>query len=158
MRSAAYDLAQFEPPSKEIPVRPALRAVDNPKRKRSYRVHRLRLAVCSAALFALMALTVYNNMLLTETRAKVVSRSEELTRLNSEYSYLNCELENMVSLKNAADYAENELGLIKVSASQIEYVNLHGDNRIVEGDEGARVNIFLVVSDAIKGLFAGQGG
>jgi len=123
MRSTAYDLSQFAP-QREAPAKPSVKVIDNPRRKKSYRAYRLRLTFCSVALFALMALTVYNNMLLTETRAKVVSGTEELTQLVSEYSYLNCELENMVSLKNASDYAENELGLIKVAANQIEYVNL----------------------------------
>jgi len=153
MRSAAYDLAQFAPVERETPVRTTVKVVDNPKRKRSLRTFRFRIALCSVTLFVLMALNVYNNMLLTETRAKVVSRNEELTRLNSEFSYLNCELENMVSLKNAADYAENELGLIKVSPNQIEYVNLRGDNQIIEGDSGAAGNIFVALKDAFAGLF-----
>ena len=132
MSVTAYDLSRFSGQNDSEPG--PIRTADYQKRDRRKKVYRGRIAVCLICLFAVMSLTVYNNMLLTEARAMAVSRMDELTRLESEYSYLNWQLENMISLRNAADYAENELGLIKVSASQIEYINLHSDNQIVEGE------------------------
>lgn len=135
MSMTAYNLSRFaaQEEREPAPIRASLR-VENGKKVNNYRG---RVTVCLVLLFSVMSLTVYSNMLLTETRAMSVSRAEELTRLESEYSYLNWQLENMISLRNAADFAENELGLIKISASQIEYLNLRNDNRIVEGEAAA---------------------
>ena len=142
MRSAAYDLSQFAPlPERRIAQ---VRIIDNPSQKKVIRTYRARLLTLSVILFILMSLTVYNNMLIDLTRSDIGKRNQELSRLENEYSYLNCELENMISLKNATNYAENELGLVKVSPSQIEYLNLHDENTIVESDSFRESgNIFI---------------
>ena len=139
MSMTAYDLSRFAAQYESEPhVR--IRTAEKPARAAVRGIYRGRIIVCMTALFITMSLTVYNSMLLTEARAMSVSRTDELRRLESEYSYLNWQLEDMVSLKNAADYAENELGLVKISASQIEYINLYSSNEIIEdktvGDAG----------------------
>ena len=141
MRSVAYDLSQFAPVP-EIKT-PEVRIIDNPSQKRVIRTFRARLISLSAILFILMSLTVYNNMLVDLTRSDIVKKNQELARLENEYSYLNCALENMISLKNATNYAENELGLVKISPSQIEYLNLHDENIIVEAQSiNSSKNVF----------------
>ena len=132
MRSAAYNLSQF---AMEPEVRtPEVRIIDNPSQKRVIKTYRARLVSISVILFILMSLTVYNNMLVDLTKADIVKRNQEFARLENEYSYLTCEMENMISLKNATNYAENELGLVKISPSQIEYINLNNHNQIVESE------------------------
>ncbi len=152
MRSAAYDLSQFAPVV-EQQDRPKVRVVDNPKRKKGVRAYRVRLTFLCTFLLVLMTMTVYNNMLLTETQAKVNAQQEELTRLESEYTYLNWQMDSRVSLKNAEEYAETELGLVKMSMSQVEYLNLNSDNQIIEGDLSGENGFFAKVWDAIGGLF-----
>lgn len=43
---------------------------------------------------------------------------------------LNLQLEGTVSLKNAEDYATNQLGMSKLESGQIEYVTLTQGNKI----------------------------
>jgi len=132
MRAVAYDLSQFAP---EPEVRtPQVRIIDNPSQKRVIKTYRARLITISIILFVLMSFTVYNNMLVDLTKADIVKRNQEYARLENEYSYLSCELENMISFKNVTNYAENDLGLVKISPSQIEYLNLHNENIIVESE------------------------
>ena len=152
MKSAAYDMTQFEP-SREERVR-EVRVIDNPSQKKVIRTYRARLAVISTTLLILMSLTVYNNMLLDLTKADIVKRTQEFNRLENEYSYLNCELENLISLKNASNYAENELGLVKISPSQVEYISLLNTNQIIEDEsDEANENIFTRVYETCIRFF-----
>lgn len=120
MRTAAYDLSRFAPVP-EVNT-PKVRIIDNPSQKRRIKTYRPHLITVSVVLFLLMSLTVYTNMQLDLTKAEIVKKNQEFARLENEYSYLNCEMENLISLKNATNYAENELGLVKISPSQIEYL------------------------------------
>lgn len=151
MRAVAYDLSRFSQET-ESQEKPKVRVVDNPRQKKGVRIYRLRVTFFCTFLLVLMALTVYNSMLLTETKANVNTGMDELTRLESEYTYLNWQLESRISLKNAEEYAETELGLVKMSAQQIEYINLSSDNQIVGGEADAD-GLFENIWKSIKGLF-----
>lgn len=152
MRAVAYDLSQFASSPEE--KAPQVRIIDNPSQKRVIKTYRARLISISTVLFILMSLTVYNNMLVDLTRADIVKKNQEFARLENEYSYLNCELENLISLKNATNYAENELGLIKISPNQIEYLSLHNNNVIVETEpiKGSS-NVFIRIYETCLSLF-----
>ena len=152
MRAVAYDLSQFAP-TPEVRI-PEVRIIDNPSQKRVIRTYRARLITISVILLILMSFSVYNSMLLDLTKADTVKRNQELARLENEYSYLTCEMENIISLKNATNYAENDLGLVKVSPSQIEYLNLHSENIIVEADSlSESTNVFSHIYNTILSIF-----
>jgi len=74
---------------------------------------------------------VYSSMMLTKTKALIERKSNELVEIQSENAYLDYQIENVVSTRAVEEYAENELGLIKFSSAQIEYVNLENSNMIV---------------------------
>jgi cell division protein FtsL len=63
--------------------------------------------------------TVYN---------KVSSLNSELNLAEAENVRLQSELESKMSAKNVEDYAENVLGMIKISSSQIEYIKIQTDD------------------------------
>ena len=152
MRSAAYDMTQFMNQRDVQPNRVVI--LDNLSQKKEIKAYRVRLIVISAFLLVLMYLTVYNNMLLDVTQAKIIERNSEINRLENEYSYLSCALENLISLRNAADYAENEIGLVKVSPSQIEYINLQNTNWIVDGESAVNsMNIFMRIWNNLTEFF-----
>ena len=147
--NAAYDLSQFavtEP-------RERVRVVKTGKQVQAAedRKFMLQFIALTVVMIALAVYTVYSNMLLTKTKALITRSSAELVELQSENVYLDYQIESMVSLKNAEEYAANELGLIKLDTAQIEYVNLEGQNRIVmqqaDGVRGAVASFFGTVMD-----------
>lgn len=130
--SAAYDLSAFE--SVEQP-RVRVRVVENvDSKKRQMRAFKNKCIASVLAVFVLMCATVYSRMTLTETTARINSCTQTLKSLESENAYLSYQLESTVSLKNAEEYAINELGLVKLGSGQIEYVNLQQDDVIVKND------------------------
>ncbi len=137
MRSAAYDLSQFAP-DREPKRQPRVEVVRQPRevafRKKLLRL-RMRCAFLVALTFLLMFVTVNSRTELNETTADIQRKSGELVDLQSEYIYLNYQLESLVSLRTAEEYAKNELGLIKLDQSQIEYVNLQDSNSIETSDK-----------------------
>lgn len=147
--NAAYDLSQFA----ATQPRERVRVVKTGKELQAAADRRflLQFAALTVAVIVLAVYTVYSNMLLTKTKALITKSTAELTELQSENVYLDYQIESMVSLSNAEEYAANELGLIKLDTAQIEYVNLEGSNRIVtqqaEGLRGAVTSFFGTVMD-----------
>ncbi len=126
--STAYDLSAFAPaPQTQKPVRLARPAKSNREKRRFLS----KMAGYLFAIVLLMTATVMSRMQLTEIKADINSSNSELTELQSENAYLNYKLESLVSLKNAENYAINELGLVKMDSSRIEYVNLQDENQII---------------------------
>lgn len=135
--NSAYDLSQFAP--EREPRAPRVRVVKSDStRKYQKKLNRLRLrCVLLVVLVAFLAIvTVHSRTKLDETTTAIETETEHLTSLQSEYAYLNYQLESLVSLKNAEDYAKNELGLIKITGSQIEYINLQHEN-VIEANENS---------------------
>ncbi|MEA4911147.1 MAG: hypothetical protein VB092_00845 [Oscillospiraceae bacterium] len=142
--SAAYDLTAFE--TAEQP-RVRVRVVGNVgSNKRQMRAFRNKCIASVLAVFLLMCATVYSRMMLTETTARINSSTQTLKTLQSENAYLSYQLESTVSLKNAEEYAINELGLVKLGSGQIEYVNLQQEDVIVKNDTTADL------SQSMRGL------
>ncbi|MDO4567248.1 MAG: hypothetical protein Q4B42_07945 [Oscillospiraceae bacterium] len=114
-----------------------LRVVETSRAVKENRRFRAKFTFLSIALVVLMAGTVYSNLVLSETKADINRANSELTELESRNAYLSYELESMVSLKNAEEYAVNTLGLVKLDSSRIEYVNLQDEN-VIEGGQDSR--------------------
>ena len=127
--NATYNLNRFS----DAPSTPKVRVVrrDPNERTAEDRQFLVRLIFLSIALAVLCVYTVMSNMELTRIKAQITARSEELTELQSENIYMDYQIESLVSLQNAEAYARDELGLVKMGAAQIEYVNLEQENMIV---------------------------
>jgi hypothetical protein len=126
-RATAYDLTQFAPDDNR---RRNVRVVKTNKKGMAKRQFQTRFIASVFLLFILMTATVFSQMKLTECKRETIEANRELTEISSENAYLSYELESRVSLRNAEEYAERELGLVRVDSSQIEYVHLHGENLI----------------------------
>ena len=127
--SVAYDLSRF---SDETPTQQKVRVASTKKNIRTEedRKFLVRLVVLSVAVITLAVYTVYSNMLLTNVKSQITNRSSELVEIQSENIYLDYQIESLVSLRTAEEYAQS-LGLIKMDSAQIEYVNLEKENKIV---------------------------
>ncbi len=150
--STAYDLSAFAPaPQTEKPVR----VVKPRKSNKENRRFMTKLTVYLVAIVLLMAATVMSRMQLTETKSDINSYTSDLTELQSENAYLNYKLESLVSLKNAENYAVNELGLVKMDSSRIEYVNLQNENEIVTDGGESLSEKFDVFLNSVITFFGG---
>ena len=131
--SVAYDLNRF---AETTPARQPVRVVETSNSSRTAEDRRfvIQLLTLSIAVISLAVYTVYSNLLLTKVKSQITNKSAELVEIQSENIYVDYQIESFISYKSAADYAQNELGLIKLDSAQIEYVNLENDNVIVTED------------------------
>jgi cell division protein FtsL len=103
-----------------------LREVRTPRRQSISPKHVAVFLVVSA----LALLIVYNYMTLTQLTETASQKATELNDLNSEYTYLKSQQENMLSLSYVEEYAEDNLNMIKMDASQVEYIELSNPDQI----------------------------
>ncbi len=131
--SVAYDLNRF---AETAPARQPVKVAETHNKARSAEDRKfvVQLVVLSIAVISLAVYTVYSNLLLTKVKSQITNRSAELVEIQSENIYLDYQIESFISYKSAEEYAQNELGLIKLDSAQIEYVNLENDNVIVTED------------------------
>lgn len=94
-------------------------------------VKRVKFVFCIILFITVLVALLYSDAALTEQCGELEKRNSTLIELNSEYTYLNFEIESRTSLKNVEEYAVRELGLIKTDRSRIEYVQLKNENEIV---------------------------
>ena len=45
------------------------------------------------------------------------------------------QIDSVISLKNVEDYAQTQLGMVKMESHQIEYIDLSGEDRVVLSGE-----------------------
>ena len=147
--SVAYDISRFEGEPREQRIR----VVKTGKELRAAadRKFVIELVALTVVVAILSMYTVYSNMLLTKTKALIEKKNSELVEIQSENVYLDYQIESMVSMKTAEEYAENVLGLVRLAPAQIEYVNLENSNKIVAEDtEEPQVNVSAFLSTVIR--------
>lgn len=148
----AYDYSQFAPQPER---QPRVQVKKAPKIHAKLQKALRRSVISCILLVVLMALTVYSYSTLNETKNNVYRSSAELTEMKSEYAYLSFELESNVSLRNAEDYAVNELGLVKLDTYQIQYVSLQDENTIEPAQNTSGIGAFFsYLSNKVVDLFS----
>ena len=108
--------------------------------KKTARIRRLvtPLRAVSVILIALMGVAlIYSNMQITELTSQIGEREATLSELKSTGVSLNAKREEMYSADYIADYAQNKLGMVKVDASQMEYIELSNPEKIEGSGTGA---------------------
>ncbi|HIU69347.1 MAG TPA: hypothetical protein IAD23_05245 [Candidatus Scubalenecus merdavium] len=134
--SAAYDLSFFEaqrprPAEQEERRKRSIRVVEpkpltgaqlraEQKACTSFNIRVMCVvAVCFAFLAASVAMFAYTNQLTHE----VSSIEDDISYAQAENTQLTSTLDSMVSLSEIDDYAVNVLGMTKVQASQVRYID-----------------------------------
>lgn len=122
--SNAYDLSLFEEREKRSDEK-QLRVVRNTHYTGLlFGLSPMAVVFVAAVVVAITSLFIYNNVMLTEIGAQINTVSNSLAELENENVILQASLESKMSVKNIENKAENELGLIKMDRSQVQYVNL----------------------------------
>ena len=132
--SEAYDLSMYET-EETAPARRPHPAADKKtehrlKVKAAQRTLSRRLVVCGVLLVLFLAMLLFHNVAVVELGDSIQSAAEELSVLESEYSYLCGKLPGQNS-SEVEDYAAAN-GLCKVQPYQVSYISLS------EGDQAVR--------------------
>lgn len=84
----------------------------------------------SALAVVLLGTVIYSLNRRNTMYSKVSALNNELNLAEAENVRLQSELESKMSAKNIEDYAENVLGMKKIDASQIKYIEIQTDDVI----------------------------
>ena len=154
--NSAYDLSLFEThssaaPKEEPKKQPRLREIKNPNARTKRRAKPAKLVACGILLFAMMAVHVGNNAVMTETRAQVKEEEALLVEAQNKENLLDVELDKMLNMENVDAFAKDKLGLCKPERYQIEYLtDRNAGNRItVQAEEKT---FWDRIADAFAGL------
>lgn len=136
----AYDLDNFaakteEQHDEELKAR-SLRVVKN--RRKPKTVAPVKFILDAAVVICVALVMIYSQVVLTELTAEVNSYETKISALDTERLRLEGELEASTSIKTLEESAEKTLGLAKIDSSQIEYVNLTGDDEITVARTGGK--------------------
>ena len=140
MVEVAYNLENFaaktaEQHDKELKTR-SLRIIKN--RRKTKVIAPVKVILASAMAIVISIVMIYSQVVLTELTSEVSFYENQLTELNTEYVRLQGELEATTSIKTLEEAAETKLGLAKIDSSQVEYVNLTGDDAISVARTGGK--------------------
>ena len=135
-----YDLNNFAAKTavehdKELRTR-SLRLIKNRRQEKA--VAPVKIILGAAVVIAVCIAMIYSQVVLTELTNEVGFYEKQIAELDTEYVRLQGELEASTSIKTLEEAAENELGLAKIDSSQVEYVNLTGDDSISVARTGGK--------------------
>ncbi len=108
--------------------------------------------VSIAAMFALVIGVIATNAAITTYTTKIANEETQITRLESEKSYLEFTLESRMTLSEIEDYAVNTLGMVKMDSAQKKYVELESENAIVVSESAVKERIDEVVQPILSYL------
>ncbi|MBQ8143605.1 MAG: hypothetical protein IJ042_02270 [Butyricicoccus sp.] len=156
--SVAYQRAEMPDLSRFDTRRSQLRAVENvpvKKKQTAQKKNRLVTPLRAAAVILMAALClamVYSHMQLTELTSEIGAREATLAELQSTTVSLTTKREETYSTAYIEDYAQNVLGMVKVDASQMEYIELSNPEKIEVTGTGASVS--GAVGSLVRGFTA----
>ena len=135
MQSTAYDLDMYRP------EQPKLREVKSSKKestsRRSVRKAKGDLLCMGAILLVLVGGMLFSRVQLNEACADLNTAKTTLSQVTAENDSLGRELDTKLSEANVEAYVTQNLGMIKLDTSQVQYVSLEKGNKIeVKEDEG----------------------
>ncbi|MBQ6850278.1 MAG: hypothetical protein IJN77_04495 [Oscillospiraceae bacterium] len=130
--NVAYDLSFYEMEQERQIARKAKKENVLIKAQTKFSLGRKIANIISvAALLTLIIAVVATNAAITTASTEIADVQEEIVLLQSEKSYLDFTLESRMTLDQIENYAENQLGMVKMDASQKKYVELENENKIV---------------------------
>lgn len=139
--ASVYDFSYFEPQVREEPEvrREAKPAHTQQKRATEYSAISptfKKIMVCFVAGLVMIACLVAMRSKCDTLNSQIEEANKVLNISKSENVRLNAELNSMISVEKIEDYAENVLGMTKIEAYQVTYIDLsEGDEVVVSGDK-----------------------
>lgn len=94
-------------------------------------VRSIKVFACVFCIFSVICFAMYLNVTLDETASQINSVESDIEIAKSENIRLNSALEGMVSIDKVEDYAENNLGMVKLENYKITYFESDEGNHVV---------------------------
>lgn len=139
--SAAYQQTENNSLKKNEPKR-NLHEV-HPTRRQKRRQIRLSVAGCLSIIAIVAVYILVCQMRLTQLTAEVYAQTEKLDELTAESVSLASKKTHNLDMKEIEDRAMNDLGMVKMDASQIEYIEItNPDNIVVSSDSVSLETLF----------------
>ena len=119
------------------------------KRQQKLKVARRKLAVYMALIFVVMFAILFRYVKIYDLHSEVAAQSAKLETVRMENEQTELTIENMTDKAKIQEYAETQLGLQKMTDSQVMYLQPQKENYMenVAGNNSG--------SGGIKGFFAG---
>lgn len=138
----AYDLSRFDVEEQEAQSRERQQKQEQAKqeirmnsRSVSRSGSRLKVVACVSAVFAALCIVNFQMTTADDWARKVTDQKALLTAAQEENSLLQSRLETKVNTGYVEEYATKQLGMAKVSNSQIQYLSVNTESLIeVEPD------------------------
>ena len=131
MQDFAYDLSTFENREEKQHRNLSVLASEN-KTKRKKDLSGLKMIALSAVVLALSWGVLYSRAQVTELSASIERSQNELSEVKSEYDYLSLTLESKMNLQSVEETARNQLGLMEMDPSQVTYITLEKEDKVVK--------------------------
>ena len=114
--------------------KPKMELVNKPKKtlnqvKREMHASALQSAI-SIFLLSMLSALLYGRIKVDELDRQISAAETKITTAQSENVRLNMQLDSMISLKNVEEYAQTNLGMVKMESYQIEYIDLSGADKV----------------------------
>lgn len=115
--------------NQQVPKPTVRQTTKSAARKRTSRSKLLRIlsfprVMAALALACFCAMLLYSNMNLTRLTKEIGEQETALEQVQSEYVSLKARKEQTLSISYVENYAQNELGMVKMDPSQIEYIEM----------------------------------
>lgn len=131
--SVAYDLSKFE--VREERKTPQMRLIEN--KEQPQRAKSLVWTACfSFIIVAMIVMTIYNQMIITEIGDQVSTYNAQLRVLQDENLKLKSSADANASLKVLEEYASSKLGMGKLDSEQVVYIDMQSDDQIQITEKG----------------------
>jgi hypothetical protein len=82
-------------------------------------------------MITLIVAVIATNAAVTTASTQIADMQDEIIRLESEKAYLEFTLESRMTLDQIENYAQTQLGMVKMDSAQKKYVELETENKIV---------------------------
>ncbi|WP_101697609.1 hypothetical protein [Clostridium minihomine] len=159
-QNTAYDFSLFEPQKKELPKRqsnvielPAKKLEENRRPKRQ--PLRLLATFCfMAVLVSLVGTLVYGQVQLTELTEQVNSATKQMEEQQSVHTQLKMRSDSRLSLQATEVYAKDQLGMRKISYSQVECIKLSPGDKGQVLDKNAAGNWWSSLWNSLQNLLS----
>ena len=140
MRSASRDSMAYQQQYEErFPVEREqarqLRVAPTPRRRKRAGI-RPSVMGCVMVLAVTAVYILFCQMQLTELSAAVGEQNDRLNELSAENVSLTTKQMNSMNMDEVEEYAVNNLGMVKMDNSQIEYVELTNPDTVTVADNG----------------------
>lgn len=94
------------------------------------RARAIKIIAVAALLFAIFSFQIYGKLKMDELDQQIADINQQISVVESDNSRRNMELSANVSLERVDEYARNELGMVKISDYQVNYVKLAGEDEV----------------------------